>query len=281
MKTTGFLFCILFCCAAFSSGCSQDRYSTEKDFWYAQKQAQKIFNNPNASPPQELERVVGYSQRFVNKHPDNILASRVEFDIARLYIVKEQYEKGRAQLESLIKKYKNVDNVCAEAVFVVGNSYELQDKWDMALEQYKKIINQYPTTIRGLSVPVYIAQHYRIKHQPEQMIAAFHDAIVHYKALVEKYPDTPFAFKTDTLIAECYAALGDWQNTVATLNTIVNKYKDKTRLDGILMNISMIYYKELKDNAMAAQTLQRLIKEYPKSRLVKPAKEYLKKIEKK
>jgi len=242
--------------------------------------AQKIFNNPKASPPKELEQAVKYAQRFIDRHPENMLASRLEFDIARLYIVKEQYENGRAQLESLIKKYKANENVCAEAVFVIGNSYEIQDKWNLALEQYKKIISQYATTIRGMAAPIYIAQHYRVKHQPEQMIAAFREAITHYKALIGKYPDTPFAFKTDTLIAECYASLGDWQSTAATLNSMVNTYKDKTRVDGILMNIAMIYYRELKDNAMAAQTLRSLIKEYPKSKLVKPASEFLKKIEK-
>ena len=57
------------------------------------------------------------------------------------------------------------------------------------------------------------------------------------------------------------------------------KYEGKVRLDNVLMSIAVIYKNELEDKVMAKETLERLIKEYPKSRLVEKANELLKEME--
>ena len=41
------------------SGCANDDYAIEKKYWQIKKQASNIVANPHATPPNELERVVG------------------------------------------------------------------------------------------------------------------------------------------------------------------------------------------------------------------------------
>ena len=49
-------------------------------------------------------------------------------------------------------------------------------------------------------------------------------------------------------------------------------------MDTVMLDMALIYQRELKDNVKAKETLEMLIKDYPKSRLVKLANDLLKKI---
>lgn len=266
---------------AFLAGCGSDQYAIERKYWQAQKQAEKIFKNPHASPPKELEKVVKILNNFAQKYPKSNLAVNAEFNIARLYIVKGGYDKARIQLRTLINKHRESQPICSEAIFLIGNSYEIEDKWNLALEQYKKIMQEYPTTLRGLDIPIYIAQHYKIKYQPDKMVNAYQEAMGYYKMLVDKYPNSPFAYSVHNLVAQCYIALKDWQNAISTFNTIIENYKGKVNLDGVLVEMAFIYNNELKDKVKAKEALERLLKDYPKSRFVKAANNLLKELDKK
>lgn len=277
-----FLCALIFICGlTLLAGCESDQYAVEKKYWQTQKQAEKVFKNPHATPPRELERVVRLLNKFIDKHPNTNLSLDAAFNISRLYIVTEEYDKARTQLKAILNKYAKSDSVSAEAVFLIGNSYEIEDKWGLALEQYKKIMLQYPTTLRGLDIPIYIAQHYKIKYQPDKMVAALGEAILHYKALANKYPVSPLGLRADSLVAECYIALKDWPNVINSFNLIIDKYKGKVDVGGTLIDMALVYNRELKDKVKARQTLERLIKEFPKSKLIETATALLKEWEKK
>lgn len=261
----------------FVSGCAQDQYSIEKEYWRIKKQAENIFRNPKAAPANELDRALSSLQKFSQKNPKNILAVEADFTIAKLYIAKEEFGKSRKQFNAIIAKYKESEVICSEAVFLSGNSYQLEDKWTSALEQYKKVIANYPLTTRGLETPIYVAQYYKVNRQPDKMLAAFGEAIAHYRGLAAKYPDSPLAFKTYTLIFSCYNATQDWQNSVNTLNVILEKFKGKAKMDSLLLDMALIYKKELKDEVKAKEAVERLIKEYPDSKFINSAKTLLKK----
>jgi len=273
---------VVFSLAILLAGCGNDEYAVEKRYWQAQQEANKIFKNPHSSPPRELDRVAKILSAFSQKYPNTKLAVEADFNIARLYLIKEAYDKGRMQLRATINKYRANFAICAEALFLIGNSYQIEGKWNLALEQYKKIMQDYPKTIRGLNIPIYIAQYYKIKYQPDKMLTAYQEAIAYYRSLAEKYPNSALSYSVDILVAQCYVALKDWQNALSSFKTILEEYKGKVaNLDAVLMNISVLYMNELKDKIKAREMLQRLIKEYPKSRLAKPAIALLKEMDKK
>lgn len=260
-------------------GCGNDQYAIERQAWQAQKQAEKIFKNPQASPPKELERVVNLLNSFVKDHPNTNFAIICEFNIARLYIAKEEYNQARTQLKTILNKYSKSERICSEAIFLTGNAYEIEGNWDAALEEYHKIMRVYPITPQGINIPIYIAQHYKVKYQPDKMVNAFQQAISHYQALAGKYPNSVLAVVADSLVAQCYTELKDWQSAVNTLNSIIERYKDKIKMDEILLNLAFIYNKELKDKVKAREALEKLIKDYPKSKLVTTANALLKELQ--
>jgi len=272
---------IIICLLSLTAGCGNDQFAVEKRYWKLQKQAERIFRNSDATPPRELERTVKAFSVFADRYTNTPMGYDAEFNIARLYIVKEQYDAAREQLKQVLSKYSKSEPISAEAVFLLGNTYELENKWEMALAEYKRIMQDYPLTRRGIDVPIYIASHYKVKLQPEKMLTAFNEARAHYQALSAKYPGTPLAMTTDTLAAECFLAANERQKAIDALSAIIAKYKGKTRLENIYTAIAMIYKRDLKNDAMAAQTLEAMLKEYPDSPAANQARALIKEWSKK
>lgn len=259
------------------SGCGQDQYSIERQYYWAKKQANVIFNNPHATPPNELQKSVDTFNQLIREHPKSNLAVDAQFIIANLYIATEEYEKARLQLGKIIKIYSKSKPICAAAVFLQGNAYEAQNLWDPALEQYKKLIEDYPWTVKGIEAPIYIAQHYKVKFQPDNMVEAYKQAIAHYAGLAREYPLSPVALRLNVLIAQCYAELKDWKAVVNTFDNVLAEYKGRVKLDGILLDLAVVYERELKDKVKAKEILEELIRDYPDSRILPLAKSLLNK----
>ncbi|MDD5565774.1 MAG: tetratricopeptide repeat protein [Candidatus Omnitrophica bacterium] len=264
----------------FITGCADDQYAIERRYWFLKKQAEKIFNNPEASPPRELETIVANHYSFIKKYPNNVLSLRANFDIASLYAVKKEFEKARAHLNSMRAQYSANLSINADITTAIGSTYEIEEKWPQALEQYNKVIKEYPLTPTGFSIPVYIAKYYERTYQPDRAIATYHQAIGHYKGLIDKHPGTPVALNAGLMIADCYGSLADWSNAAKTLEGILKDYKDKVNLDALMMNTALLYLGQLKDEFRAKELLHTLVNDYPKSRYSGTAKAILKKLSK-
>ena len=281
MKTlSNIILTVLASCALIS--CSNDQYSVERKYYNAQKQAEKIFKNPLSSPPKELQRSVDTFARFTQEYPQTNIALQAEFVIARLYMAKEEYEKARAHLNTMIKNYAKFPDVCSEASFLIAYSYEAAGTWNKALEHYKKTIQDYPTTRKSLEIPIYIARYYKAKFQPDKMLSAYHEAVSHYSALVKKYPNSLLALTAQNLTARCHLAAGEWNQALESFDAMLQKYKGtKISMDGIMVQMALIYVKELHDTSKAKELLETLIKDYPKSRLIRIANKLLEEVSKK
>jgi TolA-binding protein len=172
--------------------------------------------------------------------------------------------------------YSNSAMLCSEAMFLIGNSYEIEGKWDPALAEYQKVIQEYPLTNRGMDMPMYIAGYYKMKNQPLLMEDAYKKAAEHYTQLSRQYPDSTAGFNARRLAGRSYMEIKEWQKALDVFNEILQTYKGKLDLDGILMNISIIYAHELKDKEKASRALEELVKDYPNSKFIKAAEFMLK-----
>lgn len=262
------------------AGCGNDPYVIERQYWYLQKKAKKIFVNPEATPNRQVNKIVRELNNFAKKYPNSTLEVSAEFSIASIFIVKKEYASARKQLQLMLNKYKNAPNICSEAVFLMGNTYELDGKWELALANYKRVMDKYPATKRGLDTPLYIAQYYKTKYQPDKMIEAFRNAAVHYDAISQSNPDTSLGYSTALLAVQAKLATKDIQGGIVTFNSIITNYKDTAMQASALMNIALIYI-SAKDNAQAKKTLNRLINNYPKSKILGNAKKLLEEINEK
>ncbi|HOW42818.1 MAG TPA: tetratricopeptide repeat protein [Candidatus Omnitrophota bacterium] len=265
---------LLIACAC--AGCMEDQYSLERGFWKIKKQAELVFRNPKATPMKEVDRVIGLFDGFIARYPKNVLALSSEFQVARLYLVKEEYDKGRQRLKRMLIKYKKLPVVCSEIQHLNATSYQMQDQWATALEEFKKVYQQYSLTQRGLETPLYIGLYYKSKVEPDKMIAALNEAIEHYYSVIQKYPESAAAFRSYAMITAAYGLMKRWPEAAQNISVMIEKFKDKVPMDRALFDLAVLYRKELKDTARARAALLRLTGDYPKSKLVKLANELLK-----
>ncbi len=257
------------------AGCSAaDQYSLEREYWKLGKLSERIAENPDATPWPEAERVARMFADFSERHPGTNLAASSDFSVARIYMMKHDPERARKQLEAVAGKYVSPD-IKAEAYFMIGTTWQESD-WPKALENFAKVTDEFPTTNRGMGMPLYIAEYYRDHFQPDKMNEAYNDAIRHYGAIADKFPGSPVAFRAGVMISSCYGGLKDWRNAVRTLEELVPEFGSKVRMDGVLMSIALIYRNELGDADRYRDTLDRLVREYPGGQLEKTAKALLK-----
>ncbi|RJP28779.1 MAG: hypothetical protein C4533_03035 [Candidatus Omnitrophota bacterium] len=264
-------------------GCS-DRYAIEKRYWGLQKQAGDIFGNPHSTPPRQIEQVVKKFNGFANKYPGTNLAIDADFTIARLYAAKEDFDKAREQLSAIMKKYSNSPVIVSEAMALYGNSYEMENKWGLAVNEYKKVYEKYPYSRAGFELPIYIARHYKAKFQPESMNEAYMEAVAHYKTLIQDNTDPRIAINAYFLMTNCYMELKDWNAVVSAYDSIIKNYKDNPKAQSAVetatLNKALIYATQLKNLPKAKEILAEFTKRYPRSRLIKVANNLLKEIEK-
>ncbi len=264
----------------FLAGCGVDQYSIEKRFWGLSIKASDIFINPDSSPPRQLERTVGQLNDFIDDHSENNLAIDAELMIVNLYLVKKEYAKARGQVGKILKKYPDKPEVLARALFLRGKSYELESKWGLALKQYDQVTRQYPMTMAGIEAPIYKAVYYKIKFQPEKMVAAYKEAAKHYESLAEEQSDAPEGLVLLQLATECYSQIKDWSKVIDIMNLALERYKGRVRRDAVLLGEALVYYRDLKNEAKARESLGELISEYPQSKMADAARSFLEEINK-
>ncbi len=274
------LLVLLLCAGLLLNGCVEDQYAVEKRFWRLKKQAEQIFKNPAVSPPNELKRAVDSLDAFIARYPKNVLALEARFLAAKLYLAKKDFNSGRQRLQKILEEYKAMKPVCAEARFLIATSYQLQDNWPLALEQFRAVYREYPLTERGFEAPLYIAMYYKSKFMPEKMVEACEEAVSHFRGLMAAEKNPNVAFRAYNYIGSCYVAMKRWPEAISNLRAMDAAFKDKLDTGNLHINIALIYANELKDNARAKETLNAFIRDYPKSRFVKSAQKLLATIEK-
>jgi len=262
------------------SGCGQDQYAIEREYYGVQKQAAAVMTNPEATPPAELQRAVDALQSFMTRYPRTNIAVDAEFTMARLYVAKKEFAKAQDEYKKIAKTYAKIESVSAEAVFLRGAAYEEEGDWTAAQAQYAFLLEAYPQTRRGLEAPMFIALRYKNKFQPDKMMSALREAITHYQSLSSKNPITPLDLQARLLIAQCYVELKEWASAAQTLEKALKDFKGKVRTENIMLDLANIYGTQIKDAAKARLLLGQVIRENPKTRSSQVAKAMLLQLEK-
>ncbi len=261
-----------------SAGCAQDQYSIERELWRLKKQAVRVAANPDGTSPQEFERTLVSLTEFTSRHKDNIIVIDADFIIARLYISRKNFDKARLQLNGMAQKYSRAQIIQPEILFMKGNTYEMEDHFDLALDQYRKIIANYPLSKRGFGLPLAIGEYYQKKNLSGKAVEAYNSAVDHYRALSAKYPDSRAGLNAGAMAALCYARISQWQKAADILEYLSVSFKNVGAVDGVLWQLAILYKQQMRDNARARTTVERLMRDYPSSRFVPGARALLKQL---
>lgn len=273
-------------------GCESKGFKAERQMWRAQKQAEAVYKNPKETPPFQVNKVRQSYQEIIKKYPDSLFSLQAQFGIGRLSLAMGELQRARDEFKKLLVKCDQRAGICAGADFVIGNSYEMEERWDLALYEYKKIMQEFPFTSQSLELPLYIIMHYK-RIGDEASVKLFVDEAVAYYASLESKVSAKInesalkggaeqaqkraAFLLENLITKAYLAGGRWLDAINSLDKMIRDFPQANAQDTLFAK-AFIYLNKLNDKPKAREVLADIIKNYPNSRLAKQAQAVLKKI---
>lgn len=259
------------------AGCESKGFKAEREMWRANKLAQAIYRNPKGTPPFELTQAQNAYRKIIEKYPNSLFAVESKFGIGHLFLITGQFQKARDEYKKMTLDCTKRGNLCAEAYFAIGKSYESEGQWDNALANYKLIMQTFPFSSKSIDLPIYIIRHYKRAKDDKGVRRSVDEAVSHYVGLKSKPEAEKGGYALQALVSRSYMEGGQWQDALDSFNKIIRDYP-KNNPDQALFVRAVIYYNKLQDKAKAKEELLKLIKEYPQSRLVKAANAVLKKL---
>ncbi len=258
------------------SGCESKAFKAEREMWRAHKSAQAVYKNPKGTPPFQLAAAQEQYRKIIKKYSDSLFAIQSQFSIGHLYLVIGDFQKARVEYRKLTLDCDKKGNLCAEAFFAIGNSYELEGKWDDALSQYKMIMQSFSFSAKSLDLPLYIIRHYRKAGNEVAIKSAVDEAVSYYTGLKSKSETEKGGYILQSLVTRSYLAGQQYEDALASLDKVIRDYP-KYNPEQTLWIKMLIYANRLKDNVKAKEILQKIMSDYPQSKLAKSAEVLLKK----
>ncbi len=205
-------------------------YKLEKKLWQAQKQFKEIEQDPKAVPDQNYEDLIAQYRKILKQHPEAVLSRKIHNKIGKIYILKKDYVKARSSFQETISQYPDDYESHAKSLILIGQSFEMEKKYDEAVQAYRRLMNDYGTTDLGVNIPLYIMHLYVKLNKQEDAKRALQDALTFYSNKVQANPGTEIAFKSKRLLAASYFAKRDVKNGIATLGGLLTEYADSEYL---------------------------------------------------
>lgn len=247
----------------------KSEYLAEKLIFSANTTLTRIGQNPQTTPPGMYKRLVRDYQRIIDKFPKAQTTKRARVLLGQAYILKEDFSKAREELAGIFKDYPEDKELCSQAQFQIGKSYEKENKWPEALLQYEKLIQDYgATTHQGLYAPLYIALYYQNNKMTQEAEDAFGKALEYYKKLAVENPKTSLGYTALTNIFAVYMNEKKLTEAAGALEDLIINYPMHPQMPGNLQAFNFICLVQLKDPMRAMAFYERFIQQNPKNPMV-------------
>jgi tetratricopeptide (TPR) repeat protein len=151
------------------------------------KESEDYFRRAYAVDPSNLRGLLGIVEiQFQQNQPDaaiKILNDEIQKqpqrtdlkkELATVEIRAQKYDKGIADFNSILDRYKDAPIEQAEIYFRIGQSYAMRGDIQHAIENMQKARQLVPTSVPYISA---LAQFYDAEGKPTEALAAYRDAM--------------------------------------------------------------------------------------------------------
>jgi len=218
-------------------------------------------------------------QRILNKFPKRMELGKVFLAWGEILLAQQNYHDARSKYQTVLKRYSHDKTSSIQAQLGIARAYEFENNWQKALNEYQWIVDNYPTSLQAVDIPLYIADYYR-KHQLEKLaFDAYEDAIRKYLQSVELYQNTVLAVVAQDYLATCYIRLEDWQNATEALQLLTTMSLPIPKKINTFMLLANIYEQKLTNEQKAIDTYTELLHQFPDIPAVNDVRVRIKKLE--
>ena len=243
----------------------RDEYSTEKALWKLNRHYVRIAKNPESVPHVTFEKLANEYRHLIKKYSHSQLRGKAQIILGTIYLIKKDYSKAREEFGLVKKNYPDAITFNSEALSAIARSYEIENNWPKALETYRKLIKEYPKTVIGFSIPIYIARYYEGKNQKEEARVAYHEAIQFYRNLAKENPNSGVEYNALRLIGISLLNQKNWPEGLNVLTELLLKYPNLTsNLNQVVPAINTIAIAHTKNYDVPISIYKKFIETYPK-----------------
>ncbi|HEX7375938.1 MAG TPA: tetratricopeptide repeat protein, partial [Pirellulales bacterium] len=183
----------------------------------------ETYSLPEPSSDEELDLGVASLEAFLKKFPEHKLAGQAHLRIARSYAQRGRYEDAVKAIGRFLddERHANREEL-ADARVLLGRSYQLQKKFDPALDAWREYLAKHPSHSSWSDVQRAIIQTEFLKGAEAAKAKRYDEARKLWQEFLAKYPLDPRAprilleFGRLKFLEEEYdAAIAEWRRVVA------------------------------------------------------------------
>lgn len=261
------------------TGC-YGQYKAERDFYLATREYNRFLKNIDKAQEEDYQQMIVNFRRLTINYPFLDKTAEAQLSIANLYNLQNKLDKALEEYKKVIDNYSNSDEACAKAIFTIGGIYQIKGEGEKAEEYFKKAVEEYPETKTALGIPLYLGRYYKTKEKEEESDAAYLEAISRYKSIIDEDPDGMQGVSAVDYLVSCYVDKGKWQEAVDSLSEIVDKHPQTHVGQKALFVTARIYEIHFQDNEKAEQIYRKIMDKFPNAPLAELIKKYFQSQEK-
>jgi outer membrane protein assembly factor BamD len=208
------------------------------------------------------------------------------FNEANRLIEEKDYEDAKQVLHEIKRRDLEVE-YAPLAQLRLADVYLAEEELEVAVEEYRRFLHNYPRHKHAAYAQYQIAQiYYGMIEGPDRGFSAAIKALEAFKTLQGEYPRNPYREKVDFNIEHCREILADhefmvgdfyfereaYKGALDRFNGLLAQHPDYPKEAEVLYRMA-VSYRMLGDQESAERHLDRLIKKYPDSLSTKKAEE--------
>ena len=268
----------LLCIMMLLTGC-YGQYKAEREFWLTNRKYERILGRVDSTTSEEFEELIVDLRKLVISYPSWPYSALAQLRIGNLYNIQGKYDKALSEYKKVIEDFPSSTVVSAEALFVMGTIYQRKNDEQTANKYFDRVQQEYPDTLTALNIPLYLARYYKSKGRIEESNLAYDEAIQRYKTVINKAPDETKAILVLDYLVNCYNDREKWNEAIVSLRNIANRHPESASAQKALLIIARIYETKLKDKQKADAVYQEIIDKFPDTPLQEALTDYFDKNE--
>ena len=247
-------------------------YCAQRELWWIDRKLDFIASHRESIPDYIINQLANRYRIYAKRYNGSSYAQSAQLMIGNLYSLRNELPEARLEYQKALGIDKELS---AQAELAIAKTYEAEGHWDQALVIYKGIIQNYPLTTSGFSLPLYLTRHaVTVGDQKAYTDEADANALLFYQRIAVNNPKSKLEYNALMMLTICQLNQKDWSGTVKTMGEIMLKYPFGKSIQQMVRAINLLCVTKLHDYDMGINIYRQFIQKYP-THLADP---YLKKM---
>ncbi len=227
----------------------------------------------------EPYRAYDIYQQIIRKYPQTKELGTVYLALGGIDFSQEKYQDAREDFRYVLDHYRNDNNSCIQAQLAIAKSYELENNWNKALNEYQWLMENYPQTLQSMEIPLYIADYYNNKQDNNLAKSSYENAIQKYRDITNTYPNTRLATIAYDYMATCFLRLEKWGEAGEILQSMLSSELPAVVQINTYLKLGSIYDTKLNEAEKAVKVYSDLLQKYPQIPMAQSIQERTKQLQ--